>query len=837
MPSIAMKLDCSDLEEMNFDTDTFSDESSWGAKAENQEDENKSALKDNFDDSLEIDQTELPPEDGSLNDFQERKVLDQDQDQDPKENTVKVDQKNQFEEVSADEANEISPGLDEVNEPLTIDEKEEFPQITKLSNFDKDKVIAANERLKQSLLAPLLSSISYKKDPSDVGADADSDFLDDVDDEDDDLSSFDESSQKEVEDEANDELDADKEDIVGQQKNIGAEEVDAILAQTDEDEIFSEEVEKDLDGFLGGESSEEELEESNYEKALALINTYDSRNRMILLNALRANRISEKDADRISSMVLEGREESEVVSFVQNQIYQKNYRENFQEDLGSRGEEDDAVKRFYKKQRALGFFRLIAATVLVAATAFFILFYGIDMVHSEILYRQSYANLEDKRYEKSEEKFDKAYSVFPNTKWVNRIADLYVDRGLFVAAEKKYLQGLEIDDKRESVLNEYAEMLMIKGEYDRSWLKYQQNLKYHPDSIAVSEGISQLYIEWGIKNKEQLLEGDKILNELISLEKDKKIFYLAKKLEIASLRENYLSSKFYYEKIKSIDDDYVDKKSFRRYSHFLSNHYQRINTKIKGEELDPKLHEKNDYIFFTVRNLIKKVFEDDPKYLPFFHTVAHWFRISDEDELSQKWLGRGVEILESGDNPVIFRENFSPTNFYNLQGKLFYDREEISAALESFQKSINYKKDDSVANYYQGRIHLLKFNDIPNAEKKFKTAYFNWDSGINDDYRDLVYSLGYVNYKQGKEMKDEVKLQRSLDLWHKLLQDEKVNDNYSIEFALGLTYLSLGRFELAEAFIDESINDLIVNLEYYQKTGGRVTQGSIGASADAFGQL
>lgn len=607
-------------------------------------------------------------------------------------------------------------------------------------------------------------------------------------------------------------------------KEIDKEEVDRLLSETEIDEVSFDDITKNVKQSLSQSkgASDESLREDNYQKALAIINSYEAKNRKLIVEALTSNRISDQDADRISAMVLDGEDEQNVAAFVQNQIYQKTYRENLKEDLTDRNEEEEVVKQYQKKQRVLGFAKLIAATVLVAATAFFIVFYGIDMVRSEIAYRDSYANIEDRRYDIGEKRFEDAYAIMPSVRWINRIADLYIDRGLFLDAEKKYIRGLDFDPENKDVLNQYGEMLTFKGDYSRSYGKFREALKHHPGNIDSQKGLAENFIEWGIVSERRWVEGDKILSELVSQDSDNKLFYLSKKLEIASLRRNYPTSKFYYEKINELDEDYVDEKSLRRYGQFLINHYGRINTAIDNDGIDQNLRNQNNYIVATVQDIIKKVFEKNPNYLPALYTTASWFHVLDQDDKAMNWVRRGIEIIEKQNQPVVFRERFSPTHFYNLEGELFYEKGDFYGALESFQKSTDYNQNDAFANYYLGRIDLLEFNDLVKAEEKLGRAYINWDMERNDAYRDLLYSYGYVNYKQGRAELDQEKLERALGFWNQLLNDQQINDSWSVEFALSLTYLELDRYDLAQAFIDESIEDITPDLDYFQKTGGSV---------------
>ena len=116
----------------------------------------------------------------------------------------------------------------------------------------------------------------------------------------------------------------------------------------------------------------------------------------------------------------------------------------------------------------------------------------------------------------------------------------------------------------------------------------------------------------------------------------------------------------------------------------------------------------------------------------------------------------------------------------------------------------------------------MEFNDLVKAEEKLGRAYINWNLEKNDAYRDLLYSYGYVNYKQGRIQLDQEKLERALGFWNQLLNDQQITHSESVEFALSLTYLGLERYDLAEAFIDESIQDITPDLDYFQKSRGEV---------------
>ena len=456
---------------------------------------------------------------------------------------------------------------------------------------------------------------------------------------------------------------------------------------------------------------------------------------------------------------------------------------------------------------------------------FFSYYWTISSISSYNLYSRAYESIEKRNYEKGEKILNEALELKEDISWINEIAKLYVKQSRFYDAEDKYRLALSIDpDDYETRFN-YGSMFFLQRNYEKANLYLDNLLKEHPKDIKLLERIGEIHIEWGKEDKEKWDKANEVYYKLLEENYDKEKFYLSKRLEVASLQENYELANYFFREINKRDPEYIEEKAFIKYLGFLTDYFQDINSLNKETEIEEnKIAEQNNNIFNINKEISNVIYKNNPLYIPLYYEMSRWSLTIKEEKQAKKWIEEGLDLYEQKNEIPNY---FSASNLYNFLGKLHYRENEILKSIDNFEESLVIDPSNPIGNYYMGKINLIDLDKRKASENYFEKAYKNWERLLDDRYKDLIYVMGYLKYKQSLDNISDVeeadkKIKEAINFWNELFGNLALKKDYIVDYALGISYYRLGKNDLAHALFANNIENLKPLTEYYSLEEGKV---------------
>ncbi|BBM88508.1 hypothetical protein COTS27_00188 [Spirochaetota bacterium] len=648
----------------------------------------------------------------------------------------------------------------------------------------------------------------------------------------------------------------------------------------------------------------------DYDRAFHIIRGFKAENRNIILNALTQNNtVTHAEADDIARRVLADEDPSRIANFVRNLIFQKTYQETATKPSHK---EIKLVDELYKKEKAATFAKRMVLVLLLAFFGFFIYRYGIDYIHSTILYERAYSQANKNNFIVSENYFRRALGIRHSTRAIHRLGTLYhYKKRNLEAAEQKYIIALRGNPTDKKTLLSYTGLLIDGKQFPEASEKIDfLKATFSTSDKNVREVDGEYHIAWGRQEVEptaraKRLNRAKFIFSELSSERSRltrKLFYMARLLEASSLNNDFIEARDLYVNINNRRSQYIEPRAFTTYIDFLATTYKNDNSRIDPvSESSIALTEKNNTIVTHIEHIQRKLYEGAASYLPFYYSMGNWNLITDDLERALEWSGEGVDLYEKTGSPF----EFEPSILYSLNGELKYRLGDYTAAKTTLTQALDLYSGEPTANYYLGKIYLTSEQRFDNAETYFLKALANLTyyarplAETTDEYRDLVYSLGYTYYGLSKHLgvhlgetgaalsytepstvtdnnsskqttsylspstppppnppsqlaetladnvlgttviaepdlgpeltrrvliaDREEKLQKALTYWNQLLADPRITKRYVLDYAIANAYLLLGRYQLAEAKIEQGITELIASYNHYTEANGKVT--------------
>ena len=454
-----------------------------------------------------------------------------------------------------------------------------------------------------------------------------------------------------------------------------------------------------------------------------------------------------------------------------------------------------------------------------------------DYVKSYRLYALAYDSIEKDTFVKGEEYFSEAFSIRPNISKTREIAELYADKKEFLKAEEKYKLALSLNDRDYDTLLSYGDFFFKQKKYLEAEMIYRQYLKGFSDfdiaeildesQITFLERIGENYIQWGEEDPSKFDGAQETYNDLNKINPKRELFYSAKLLQVFALIKDYNQAKIFYLLINKKNSNAVFEMPYLAYLGFLNSTFKNYNSLDVIDLVREDLSKENTYMTKTIESMLKKLEQEFPQSPHVFLEAAKWNQNIGEDERAEALALKSLRLYQ-GDLSV---KSFPSDELYAFLGEINYKRQDNLSAVDYFESALLVNENNPLANYYLGKISFVQLDQNQEAVGFFQKALEHWAEVRNGpQYLDILYNLGFLNFLKGKEQisndenqEAQKSFESSLLYWNDLSENISLNKNYLSDYALGLSYLYLEKYDLARSVFLVHLNDLQQDYKDYQR--------------------
>ena len=553
-------------------------------------------------------------------------------------------------------------------------------------------------------------------------------------------------------------------------------------------------------------------DESIFERAFEQLLTFTKQNRRIVYAALVQNKLNEEQSQKVFSDLINQASEEDLVKFIYTSLTQS----------AEYYKTDDARFLRQKKQRETYFAYLkysVAAIVMLGLlTGFFLYMRTVLLAYHH--YTQGRNDISEWRFQESEEHFQRALELRPDIGEANRYAEAYIKLRRFYDAEKKYTQALEIDPDHFETKFNLGKMFIIKGDHPKAEEILESLLARNEEKIKITESLGQMYLSWADQDPAKIEEAKRIWNALYIKDEDN-LSYLAKQIHISSFENDYYATKRKYNQSQKMDADYFEPVAYNRMLSLFIDEYEKNYVK-RGERITHARDEQL-YLIHEIQKISKKLYQKYKDYLPGYPTITRWHLITDRENEAEKVIKTGIREFQERGTGLFF----NPYQLYQLDGIVKYRRNKPIESILSFQSALELNPNSSIDNFYLGKISLENLANNERALEYFNRSKLYWRDTRKSEYLELLNGLAYTYYQSAIDKEADNIIPKNKDLLESMRYWTELNHLWgkedAVNYAIGNTYLRLGRHRLAIAEYNNMSDKLQPSWRDYQKYSGAVS--------------
>ncbi|MBU1077139.1 MAG: tetratricopeptide repeat protein [Spirochaetes bacterium] len=373
---------------------------------------------------------------------------------------------------------------------------------------------------------------------------------------------------------------------------------------------------------------------------------------------------------------------------------------------------------------------------------------GVELIHTD----------KSQNFTKAEEKFKQALAIKKNYyEAYLEYGDAYSDVNKFDKAEKKYKELLQIDEDYKASYLKLGDLYDKQELYDAAIAEYNKVLEIDKNDITALDKKAKIYYD---KKKEP--------------EKSRQIYQDIIDKEPKNIKAHYGILSIH---IKNNDLDSIEKEHYQVLS--LGKKYKDLEklTALAAFYIDHKtdIAAKKEDLYNKAEDTLNRVLVEDRKYSEAYFQYARLHRSRRDYRNSQAAIENAIKYDEK------------QVKYYNFLGEIFLIGKKINLAIEQFEEGRGIDPSFTKILYNLGNINYYELDNYGEAKELYVNAVK--DKELSDEYYDLNYNLGWLFYK-------DYDLENANKFFNKARELYK-KDNPYISFALGNTYLKLGRYDLA----------------------------------------
>ncbi len=567
-----------------------------------------------------------------------------------------------------------------------------------------------------------------------------------------------------------------------------------------------------------------------YNQALKKIKKFKLKNKKIVYQAIHFDYLNDEELEKLIDYIIEGKNENYIAEVASKIKLRKSIFEVTERRDRLLEEEQEIFNEVFSRRKYFLFIKQLVYLVIFFISLLSFYYITKDYIKSYRLYALSYDSIENDDFVRGEEYFADAFSTRPNISKTREIAELYADKQEFLRAEEKYELALSLNGRDYDTLLSYGDFFFDQGKYPEAEMIYQRYLSGDSDiadafdnsQVIFLEKIGETYIQWGKEDPAKFDQAEETYNDLNKVNPSRRLFYHAKLLQVFSLTKDYNQAKSLYSFINSEDENAVFRTPFVTYLSFLNSTFKNYNSLEYIDFVREDLSRENQYMTRAIEGMLKKLEQEFPRDAQVFLEAAKWNDNTGDDERAEALALKSLRLHEEEPNGL---RDFPLDELYAFLGEISYEKEDNLSAVNYFENSLEANENNPLANYYLGKISFVDLEQNERALNFFDRALTHWAEVKNGpQYLDILYNLGYLNFLKGKEQTfndQEEEAQKSFEssllYWNDLSDNISLDKNYLSDYALGLSYLYLEKYDLARSTFLVHLSDLRQNYQDFQR--------------------
>jgi len=390
---------------------------------------------------------------------------------------------------------------------------------------------------------------------------------------------------------------------------------------------------------------------------------------------------------------------------------------------------------------------------------------GVNLIYTDDIFNFQKAENNFNEALKLKKEFYEAYIKY---------GDAYKKVKKYERAENKYKTLLKINPEYLDGYFRLGDLYLETKDYDNAVLSYEKVLKFDRNNLNALDKIARVHYDTG--KKEEAL---KIYKKMIEKDKDNIIAHYG--LLSIYIWDNDLDNveREHYQVLRiGIKKKYFDKERLNKLAAFYIDY--KTDNKIKQDDL-----------LLKAEDTLNRILKIDDKYSDAYYESARLLRKRKDYKNAINNVMKAIKIKEDD------------ARYHNLLGELYVDINQIPLAIDEFNQSLIIDPNFKLASYNLANVNYYKLENYGEA----KELYLKVAQSTN--FPDMSYNLGYIYYNEGLNNDAQEWFLKAEDLM-KMIAGEK---NPVLKYALGNTYVKLGRYDIA-------ISEYLDAIDYFKSKYG-----------------
>ncbi|HJX50252.1 MAG TPA: hypothetical protein VJ438_02205, partial [Candidatus Nanoarchaeia archaeon] len=460
------------------------------------------------------------------------------------------------------------------------------------------------------------------------------------------------------------------------------------------------------------------------------------------------------------------------------------------------------------------------ASAIIAICVLFLLFI-ITIIKPTLvatgLYKEGIKLIDNKEFEKGEEKFREAFKEQPRFREAVKYARKYREHKRYLATEEKYELARSIKPYNDEIALEYTDFLREKKDFERAERMYKSLIKADRKKLEATLGLAKTYFDWGEEEAGKYEDAKDSYKDALEIDKNNKeaifgnlnINIKQKNQKEILIHYNYIERKFRWKVDPAVYSNLAEYFINTGELNEAKNVLDRASGSIKKNQYFPEI----EYQYARYKKYLN-VYNEEKVHLT--NSLSLLEKMKEKEEA--KYESDKYKRLLS--------------NVYNDLGENAETSAQASPEAERFYRKAIEVDENYGKPYYNLANFALKYKPKPEAYKEAKPLYIKAEQkGYVDDRLD--YNLGWLYFKEGNYFESYNRITRIF---------EKQPENSNLKFMIGTIFYKLGKYELSESILLENyihfmdLSDMYFPLEPAEKEDNLImemlkkTANNLGAS-------